>query len=185
MISYKLNIILLIIGFVIGNYAFCQTFTFIYIDKSNTTNLDSLRRDAAKLINNSNGDKLLFISNDKTPLISTNENDAIERLDQLGYIRPNTPNAFFEVDTMNHILTNFIDNYEIINFHFFINPSQAINKKQIISLVERLLLCNNLLNKSNVKIGLHLEQIEIFKKNYFDYFSKLIDDNKQYELHLY
>lgn len=185
MINTKLHIIFLIIGFVIGNFAFCQTFTFIYIDKSNTTNLDSLRKDAAKLINNTSGDKLLFISNDKTPLISANENDAIEALDQLGYIRPNTPNVFYEVDTLNNLLTNYIDNYKTFNFHFFIDPSQAINKKQIIFLVERLLLCSNLLNNSNTKIGLHLEQIEILKKNYFDYFSKLIDENKQYELHLY
>jgi len=185
MIRTKLHIIFLFVGFVIGNYVYCQTFTFIYIDKSNTTNLDSLRKDATQLINNTSGDKLLFISNDKTPLISTSNNDAIEALGQLGYIRPNTPNAFFEVDTLNNLLTNYLDNYKTFNFHFFIEPAQAINKKQMIFLVERLLLCNSLLNNNNVNIVLHVEQIEILKKNYFNYFSNLIDYNKQYELYLY
>jgi len=168
-----------------ANYTYSQNFTFIYIDKSNTSNLDSLRKDVTKLIDNTIGEKLLFISNDKTPLISTNKNDAIEALDQLGYIRPNSPNAFFEVDTLNYILTNFIDNYQTFDFHFFLDPSTAINKKQIIFLVERLLLCNNLLKKSSANIILHLETNVVIKNNYFDYFSKIIDEEKQYELYLY
>jgi hypothetical protein len=185
MIRTKLHIIFLFVGFVIGNYAYCQTFTFIYIDKSNTTNLDSLRKDAAQLINNTSGDKLLFISNDKTPLILTSDIDAIEALDQLGYIRPNTPNAFFEVDTLNNLLTNYLDNYKTFNFHFFIDPAQAISKKQVIFLIERLLLCNNLLYKSNVKIGLHLEETELNKKNNLDYFLVIFDENKQYQPYEY
>ena len=185
MIRTKLHILFLFLGFVIGNFAFCQTFTFIYIDKSNTTNLDSLRKDAAKLISNASGDKLIFISNDKTPLISKNDNDAIDALDQLGYIRPNTPNAFFEIDTLNNLLNNYINDYKNFNFHFFLEPSQVINNNQIVILVERLLLCNDLLNKSNTKIILHLEEIEINKKNYFDFFLELIDKNSQYELYLY
>ncbi len=168
-----------------ANNVYSQIITIIYIDKSNTTNLDSLKKDATKLINNTDGDKILFISNDKTPLISNNKNDAIEALEQLGYIRPNSPNTFFEIDTLNNLLSNYEDNYKTFNFHFFLNPSQAINKKHIIFLIERLLLCNDLLNKSNTKVGLHIEQSEILKKTYFDYFSKLIDDNKQFELHLY
>jgi len=185
MIRTKIHIIFLFIGFVIGNCAFGQTFTFIYIDKSNNTNLDSLRKDATQLINNTSGDKLLFISNDKTPLISTSNNDAIDALGQLGYIRPNTPNAFFEVDTLNNLLTNYLDNYKTFNFHFFIEPAQAINKKQITFLVERLLLCNSLLNNSKVKIGLHFEKSVINKRNNHDYFLLIINENKQYQLYEY
>ncbi len=172
-------------GFVFCKFTFCQTFTFIYIDKSNTIDLDSLRIAATKLISITTGDKILFISNDKTPIISTDENGAIESLDQLGYIRPNTPDAFFEVDTINTILTYNLDNYKAFNFHFFLDPSQTINKKQIINLVERLLLCNNLLNNKNTMISLHFENGYFIKNNYPDYFNKLINENKQYALFLY
>ena len=86
---------------------------------------------------------------------------------------------------MNNLLSNYIETYKEFNFHFFLNPSQAINNEQMIFLIERLLLCNNLLNKSNVKIGLHLEKTELNKKSNNEYFQRIFNENKQYELYEY
>jgi hypothetical protein len=167
------------------NSTFAQSLHFFYIDKSNSTKLELLRKDVKATLDSARDNRLLYISNDKTPIIASDENDIDEALNNLGYIRPNAPSSHFDIDTLNSLLSPFIGSAIKFHFHFFLDPNQAIDKKQIVLLVERILLCNDLMRKSNCTVYLHVNQLELLKKNNLGNLLSLIEENSQIELFAY
>lgn len=134
----------------------------IYVDFSATKNLNKLSEEVFEIAKKAEGDVLLFLSNDKYPIIIKDKNEIKNALNEISSLRPSKPDFFDEADTINTILStekllsNFLKKEEsgaigeIVNFFFFLNAEQSNLYRQDKYFVNRILLSNRLLNKAGL-----------------------------------
>jgi hypothetical protein len=152
--------LLFIIFFFLQPYLRAQT-GFIYIVPSSFLDKDNLvleLKTNKELFNNEN--IVSLFSNDKTPLIGLNIDDFKRNLIVLKELKPSAPITFFEVDTLNSLFQKYDIQNEVFVLHFYSDYYTSKNSL-IPNLVQRFLLCNDLMDKNgpgkNIRIIFHLK----------------------------
>lgn len=158
--------------------------TFLYIDAGSFSNKDNLISELKKNEKLNVGTFISFISYDRNPLINFKNADFIHGLDRIKDIKPSAPITFFEVDTLNYLFNTFDLISEKVYLHFYTDYYQARNSV-IPYLLERFLLCNDLIDKNgihkNVKVIFHLKPIQHQKQELI----KQLLNNSNYEVYFF
>jgi len=132
-----------------------QSFSkIIYLDFSATNRLDELSGSIKTILNNTDGNFILFVSNDRNPIITTDKQKALEEINKIYYLRPSKPDFFQEIDTLNDImnlnLTSDMKLNDSLHFYFFLNAEQASLYQQDKFFIEQLMLTNKLLKTAGL-----------------------------------
>lgn len=136
-----------------------STTNLYYVDCSSTNRLEKLKEIFIEQYKKSNGEKIVFISNDNFPIILLNEVKIDEVLKQLFYINPLRPDFFDVIDSLNSLLPKDIlirnNNYNY-HFTFFLNAEQSFYDHTHNSFIKYLLLTNKIIDnniiRSDIKI---------------------------------
>jgi hypothetical protein len=154
--------------------------SFVYVDVSGNLDRDVLKSELKSKVNTTD-EFLYFISNDNAPFISNSYAKLLTDINELSMIKPSTPITFKEIDTL---ITYFdkLTTSIILSFYF---DYQYAKSAGIQSLVERLLISNEWLNKNGLKKGVQV-------KLYFQQSEQLthqqineITNNGKYEVIIY
>ncbi|PCJ82009.1 MAG: hypothetical protein COA49_03340 [Bacteroidetes bacterium] len=141
--------------------------TFIYIDNSNIRDIDKVIKQTEDIIRASNYDNfIVYISNDKSPIILNSLESLSQDLKQLYSISPSSPQVLFEVNMISETLeTYFPDiqsrNYdstlsEEINMYFIFDLTHSIEYDQTKTLINKVLLSNRLKFEPGLVKGLNV-----------------------------
>ncbi len=173
------SISLLILSTILSTGLLAQT-TFVYVDVSGNLDRDVLKSELKSKVNIPD-EFIYFISNDNAPFIGNNYAKFLTDINELSMIKPSTPITFKEIDT----LITYFDKLTtpiILSFYF---DYQYAKSAGIQSLVERLLISNEWLNKNGLKKGVQV-------KLYFQQSEQLthqqineITNNGKYEVIIY
>lgn len=135
--------------------------TILYIDASENDNrLDNIIQKAKDIINQGNGDILLYIANGENPIFSEERNDFNRKLNRIKREHISSPNLFDDVKDINaRILenawiTDLNNNTELlssISFVFMIEEENYHSFQIENKLIKRLLFSNNLYKKGVLK----------------------------------
>lgn len=182
----------LLILYILGIYLFpvsAQEFNLIYVDKSAIGKIDLLQKKIVDLYGAGTETTLLYISNDKKPIIAKSVEEMTNAVKELSYIRPGVPSPYFEVDTINHFLSKYdLENLKC-SFVFVLSIDQAISQKQLKYIVDRLMLTNGVYHKTGVRqncsVKLYFEKSEINQKPQTLEYVKEIKKNLHYEVYEY
>jgi hypothetical protein len=177
---------------ILGMYLFpvsAQEFNFIYVDKSAIGKIDLLQKQIVDLYGAGNETTMLFISNDKKPMVATSVEEMKSVVKELSYIRSGAPSPYFEVDTINHFFSKYDLEKLKCSFMFVLSMEQAISQKQLKYIVDRVMLTNGIYTKTgvmqNCSVKLYFEKSEISQKAQTLEYIKEIKNNPHYEVYEY
>lgn len=166
-----------------------QEFNFLYVDKSAIGQIDLLQKKIVDLYGAGNETTMLFISNDRKPIVAKSVEEMTNAVKEFSYIRPGVPSPYFEVDTINHFLSKYDLETLKCSFVFVLSIEQAKSQKQLKYIVDRLMLTNGVYNKTglrqNCSVKLYFDKSEINQKPQSLEYFKEIKKNPHYEVYEY
>jgi len=132
----------------------------VYADASNLSSQFSIRNKLFNAVQDSEHKLILYISNGKQPLISTNIYDTQQLVDKIAKLNPPKPNIVFDLDSLNKLFSSdsllsevslrATDVRENFIFYFFFNSTQCRLQKQDVRIARALLLSNRLITKNGL-----------------------------------
>lgn len=133
---------------------------FIYAEASNVPYKFSFRNKLASAIQDSEYKLMLYVSNEKEPLVCTNVYETQSILEKVSMINTPKPNVLFDLDSINKIFSSdsvlsevsqrATEIQERVQFYFFLNAADCRINKQDVHLAKALLLSNRLINRNGM-----------------------------------
>jgi hypothetical protein len=133
---------------------------FVYADASTNLSQFSIRNKLFNAVQDSEHKLILYISNGKSPLVSSNIYETQLLVDKISKLSIPEPNIVFDLDSINKLFCadsilsevslRASDIKENFVFYFFFNAAQCRLKKQDVRIARALLLSNRLMTKNRL-----------------------------------
>lgn len=178
-----------------------SSYHFIYIDISNTKNLDALHKKLVEIQNQIEYQTfIVYLSNNKKPIITSKPEELEQFFNSIYNISPSEPRLLdFEIEnilkqfTQNEFMDTIINNetmlkYEKVYFHFFLDLTSFQNRNLIRRFINPLLMANNIYDNSAISksifIYIYFNQVDLNNLT-LEERNKLNEENKKLHINEY